>query len=220
MCHTLIKGAIKMKNKKCEWLEVEKSDHVIYETACGNKFISGNYEKLYGEFKYCVYCGREISTVSARTISEGTEIKNKYARNLVKSLYDTVSIRYKVGKDRLIAKENEGNLSFYELLDKDKEKAIQYLTTFPISGDKQQVEKEKEKLAFLEKYAKLIIRKKIEDIPPYFVLQKKEMFGKYGWFEPSSGDKPLNLPEYCTGWVFEDESSYKQYLQLLEQKDF
>jgi hypothetical protein len=57
--------------------------------------------------------------------------------------------------------------------------------------------------------------KKVERIstrPILFVLLKREMNGKYGWFD--STGKSYNLPEYYTGWVFENESKYNEYIHL------
>jgi hypothetical protein len=48
--------------------------------------------------------------------------------------------------------------------------------------------------------------------PEFFYETNREMNGKYGWF--SSYGKSYNLPEYYTGWVFESEEKYKQFLKL------
>jgi len=63
---------------------------------------------------------------------------------------------------------------------------------------------------FLLENATKIVR--IIDKPTYFYQTKQEMLGKYGWFD--CHDKNYNLVEYYTGWAFESEELYKQYLEI------
>ena len=45
----------------CGWIryyEILEGYH--YETDCGHGFVVGDGEKLYKDFKYCIYCGKKI----------------------------------------------------------------------------------------------------------------------------------------------------------------
>jgi hypothetical protein len=58
--------------------------------------------------------------------------------------------------------------------------------------------------------------KKIERVtttrPPYFYKTAQEMNGKYGWFD--STHKSYNMTEYFSGWEFESEEKYHEFLNL------
>lgn len=57
--------------------------------------------------------------------------------------------------------------------------------------------------------------KKVERVasrPIYFHLTKREMEGKYGWFD--STYKTYNLPEYFSGWEFESKEKYDEFLAI------
>lgn len=69
---------------------------------------------------------------------------------------------------------------------------------------------EKRKLEFLNMHAKELTR--IDFKPAFFYETNREMMGKYGWF--CSYGKYYNLPEYYTGWVFESEEKYNEFLNL------
>jgi len=45
-----------------------------------------------------------------------------------------------------------------------------------------------------------------------YILTATEMNGKYGWFD--STYKSYKLPEYFSGWEFESEEKYNQYLNI------
>lgn len=66
------------------------------------------------------------------------------------------------------------------------------------------------RLDFLQANAKKVER--ISNRPTYFYLTAREMNGKYGWFD--STYKSYNLPEYFSGWEFESEEIYNEFLSI------
>jgi hypothetical protein len=48
--------------------------------------------------------------------------------------------------------------------------------------------------------------------PTFFYKTAQEMNGKYGWFDSSY--KSYNMTEYFTGWVFENEEKYNEFLSI------
>lgn len=73
-------------------------------------------------------------------------------------------------------------------------------------------EKEQEILNFLQKNAKYYERVPESELPKFFYTLKREMNGKYGWFD--STYKNYKMPEYYTGWWFDSEEKYKEFLIL------
>lgn len=69
---------------------------------------------------------------------------------------------------------------------------------------------EAKKLEFLQTHAKRVVRTRIK--PMYFYITEREMKGKYGWFD--SSDKYYNLPEYLSGWEFDSEDKYQEFLSI------
>lgn len=69
---------------------------------------------------------------------------------------------------------------------------------------------EERKLSFLNENAVKKVRTSSKGI--FFYQTAREMEGKYGWFD--STYKSYNLPEYFTGWQFENEERYHQFLNL------
>ena len=69
---------------------------------------------------------------------------------------------------------------------------------------------ETRKLDFLKANAKKVER--VSQRPAYFYLTAREMNGKYGWFD--STYKSYNLPEYFSGWEFESEKKYNEFLSI------
>jgi len=69
---------------------------------------------------------------------------------------------------------------------------------------------ENRRLEFLQANAKKVER--ITNRPPFFYQTSQEMKGKYGWFD--STGKTYNLTEYYSGWVFENEEKYKEFLNI------
>lgn len=74
----------------------------------------------------------------------------------------------------------------------------------------QQKEFEERKLKFLEQNATKKVR--VKETGSFFYEIAREMDGKYGWFDSTC--KNYNLPEYFTGWEFESEEKYHQFLNL------
>lgn len=70
--------------------------------------------------------------------------------------------------------------------------------------------KEQRQQEFLQANATKVVR--VSTRPQYFYEIDREMNGKYGWF--SSYGKSYNLSEYLTGWSFESEEKYNQFLNL------
>lgn len=66
------------------------------------------------------------------------------------------------------------------------------------------------KLEFLQANAKKIER--VSTRPTLFYLTAREMDGKYGWFD--STYKSYNLPEYFSGWQFESEEKYNEFIRI------
>lgn len=69
---------------------------------------------------------------------------------------------------------------------------------------------EARRLEFLQTNAKKVER--VSSRPVYFYLTGREMNGKYGWFD--STYKSYNLPEYFSGWEFESEEKYNEFLNI------
>lgn len=69
---------------------------------------------------------------------------------------------------------------------------------------------EQRKLEFLQANAKKVER--ISSRPIFFYKTAQEMNGKYGWFD--STYKSYNMPEYFSGWEFENEEKYHEFLKL------
>lgn len=66
------------------------------------------------------------------------------------------------------------------------------------------------RLEFLQANAKKVER--TTNRPTYFHLTAREMNGKYGWFD--STYKSYNLTEYYSGWEFETEEKYNEFLNI------
>lgn len=69
---------------------------------------------------------------------------------------------------------------------------------------------EKRKLEFLQANAKKIER--VTTQPKFFYKTAQEMNGKYGWFD--STYKSYNMTEYFSGWEFESEEKYHEFLNI------
>lgn len=69
---------------------------------------------------------------------------------------------------------------------------------------------EKRKLEFLQANAKKIER--VTTQPKFFYKTAQEMNGKYGWFD--STYKSYKMTEYFSGWEFESEEKYHEFLNL------
>ena len=69
---------------------------------------------------------------------------------------------------------------------------------------------ETRRLEFLQVNAKKVVRIIIR--PSFFYLTEREMNGKYGWFD--STYKLYNLTEYFSGWAFESEAKYNEFLTI------
>lgn len=92
--------------------------------------------------------------------------------------------------------------SYYEKLNLSKiaaQKAAEELKSLEIR-----------KLEFLQANAKKIDR--VNNRPAFFHMTAREMNGKYGWFD--STYKSYNLPEYFSGWEFEKEETYNEFLNI------
>jgi len=92
----------------------------------------------------------------------------------------------------------------------------EYVERLNLSRDteKQLLQKERnwetKRFEFLHKHAKKIQRSPFK--PPFFYLTMQEMNGKYGWFD--SEHKSYNMPEYYSGWQFENSEKYEEFLNL------
>lgn len=69
---------------------------------------------------------------------------------------------------------------------------------------------EQRKHDFLTANAKRVERVANKSI--FFYKTAQEMNGKYGWFD--STYKSYNLPEYYSGWEFESEEKYHEFLNI------
>jgi len=90
---------------------------------------------------------------------------------------------------------------------------LEKLNLSKIADQKAAEEKKKfevRKFEFLQANAKKVER--VSNHTNYFYLTAREMNGKYGWFD--STYKSYNLPEYFTGWKFESEEKYNEFLNL------
>lgn len=65
------------------------------------------------------------------------------------------------------------------------------------------------KLEFLQINAEKLER--ITEIPLFFFKTGQEMNGKYGWFD--STHKDYKMTEYFSGWKFESEEKYNEFLK-------
>ncbi len=68
---------------------------------------------------------------------------------------------------------------------------------------------EQKRINFLKENAKQFIR--VSELPKFHVKIKWEMNGKFGWFESQS---KYTLPEYVSGWSFENEEKLNEYNKL------
>lgn len=80
---------------------------------------------------------------------------------------------------------------------------------------KKEAEEAKKKLEakrneFLHKNAKKVER--VLNKPNYFYLLYSECNGKYGWFDASKN--LYNMEEYHTGWAFETQELYNEFLNI------
>lgn len=69
-------------------------------------------------------------------------------------------------------------------------------------------ELEQIKSAWLKEHADYVVRTPTNDL---FITDKREMNGKYGWFD-SSG-KSYNMPEYFTGWRLKPGLNYREAIE-------
>jgi hypothetical protein len=69
---------------------------------------------------------------------------------------------------------------------------------------------EKRKLEFLQANAEKIER--TTNVPTFFYKTAQEMNGKYGWFD--STYKSYNMTEYYSGWKFESQEKYNEFINL------
>lgn len=69
---------------------------------------------------------------------------------------------------------------------------------------------ETRRLEFLQANAKKVER--VTTKPKFFYKTAQEMNGKYGWFD--STYKSYNMTEYYSGWEFETEELYNQFLTI------
>lgn len=77
-------------------------------------------------------------------------------------------------------------------------------------ADERKKDIESRRQDFLSKNAVKIVRATSK--PNFFYEIDREMNGKFGWF--SSYGKSYNLPEYYTGWKFENEEKYNEFLNI------
>ncbi len=70
---------------------------------------------------------------------------------------------------------------------------------------------------YLQKHAKYVKRVAEEEAPDYFYETKREMEGVYGWFNCEGKEDKYMLPIYVTGWYFEKETDYLEFLNLIGQ---
>lgn len=71
---------------------------------------------------------------------------------------------------------------------------------------------EERKHDFLKVNAKRFERQRSTPAHPHYIMTDREMAGKYGWFD--STYKSYNLPEYYSGWEFESEEKYHEFLNI------
>ena len=69
---------------------------------------------------------------------------------------------------------------------------------------------EARRFEFLQANATEVIR--VVSIPPFFYKTAQEMNGKYGWFD--STYKSYKMPEYYSGYKFETEEKYQEFLNI------
>ena len=59
-----------IKNKTCEWTEVEWAEDVFWETECGNAFQLITGIPSNNKMVYCPYCGKKIVEKRLKDIGE------------------------------------------------------------------------------------------------------------------------------------------------------
>jgi hypothetical protein len=79
------------------------------------------------------------------------------------------------------------------------------------SASEQKKTLEERKLAFLQANAKKVER--TTSRPTNFHQTAQEMNGKYGWFD--STYKSYNMTEYYSGWQFESEAKYQEFINIV-----
>ena len=85
------------------------------------------------------------------------------------------------------------------------------------NADNEKKNLEVRKLEFLQVNAKKFERVQAssifsDNLPKYNIITSQEMDGKYGWF--NSCGKHYNMPEYYSGWSFENEQLYNEFLNI------
>lgn len=70
---------------------------------------------------------------------------------------------------------------------------------------------ETQKFDFLKANAKRVDR--ATKVPAFFYKTSQEMKGKYGWFD--STYKSYKMTEYFSGWEFESEEKYQEFLNII-----
>ena len=91
-----------------------------------------------------------------------------------------------------------------------------YVEKIAISKEEKRKENESKKslearqLEFLQVNATKVER--VSSMPTFFYKTAQEMNGKYGWFD--STYKSYNMTEYFTGWAFEIEEKYREFLNI------
>jgi len=89
---------------------------------------------------------------------------------------------------------------------------FKYQISIEAKKNAEQIKKELEckKFEFLQKNAKKVER--VTNKPTFFYKTSQEMNGKYGWFDSSY--KSYNMPEYFSGWEFESQKEYQEFLNI------
>jgi hypothetical protein len=77
------------------------------------------------------------------------------------------------------------------------------------AGDADRIAKANAKINWLNENCEYIIR----STDRLFVEEKREMNGKYGWFDSSR--KNYNLPEYFTGWKLRENAKQEEYFKIV-----
>lgn len=78
------------------------------------------------------------------------------------------------------------------------------------TADQIKKELESKKFNFLQANAKKVER--VINEPIYFYCLYSECNGKYGWFNALKNT--YNMPEYHTGWEFESQEKYQEFLNI------
>lgn len=71
---------------------------------------------------------------------------------------------------------------------------------------------EERKHSFLKENATRFERQSSMPSHPFYILTGREMNGKYGWFD--STYKSYNMPEYFSGWEFNNEAKWQEFLSI------